>query len=211
MSVFRFKYFSFMNDFWKYLFWTIWCILFIRHTHFVYVGCSLSSVPISFSWVIFIKGFCSVFPSLFIFRHYLKQFYRVEVSNCNCGFRYFSFQFCQLFVKSFCFAFRFVFLGPHLWHMGVPRLVAEWELQLLAHSTATAMWDLSHVCDLSYSSWQCWILNPLSETRDQTHILMDTSQVHYCWDTMELQFVNFEALFLGVFRIDLSSWGSCYH
>ena len=76
------------------------------------------------------------------------------------------------------FGFVFAFLGLHLWHMEVPRLGAEWELQSLAY--ATAMPDLSHVCDLYHSSRQRWILNPLSETRDQTHVLMDTSQVHYC-------------------------------
>ena len=31
--------------------------------------------------------------------------------------------------------------------------------------------------DLSHSLWQHWILNPLSEARNRTHILMDTSQV----------------------------------
>ena len=30
------------------------------------------------------------------------------------------------------------------------------------------------------SSWQCQILNPLSKARDQTCILMDTSQIHFC-------------------------------
>ena len=45
--------------------------------------------------------------------------------------------------------FSFVFLGPYPWHMEVPRLGVEWELQLLATatSTATAMPYLSHVCD----------------------------------------------------------------
>ena len=30
---------------------------------------------------------------------------------------------------------------------------------------------------LQHSSWKCWILNPLSKARDQTYILMDTTQV----------------------------------
>ena len=47
-------------------------------------------------------------------------------------------------------------------------------------ATATAMRDLSHVCNLHDRSQQHRILNPLSEARDQTHILMDTSQSHYC-------------------------------
>ena len=38
-------------------------------------------------------------------------------------------------------------------------------------------WDPSHICSLHHSSRQCQILNPLSEARDQTHILMDTSRV----------------------------------
>ena len=33
--------------------------------------------------------------------------------------------------------FPFCFLGPHLWHMEVPRLGVEWELQLPAYTTAT--------------------------------------------------------------------------
>ena len=40
------------------------------------------------------------------------------------------------------------------------------------------------VCDLHHSSWQCWILNPLSEARDQTRVLMDTSQAFYGQVTM---------------------------
>ena len=32
--------------------------------------------------------------------------------------------------------------------------------------------------DLHHSSWQCWILNPLNEARDQTHNLVDITQVH---------------------------------
>ena len=39
--------------------------------------------------------------------------------------------------------------------------------------------DLSHVCDLHHSSQQHRILNPLSEARDQTCVLMDASQIHF--------------------------------
>ena len=49
----------------------------------------------------------------------------------------------------------------------------ESELQLPVYSTATASLDPSHVCDLHHSSWQQWILNPLSKARDQTCNLMD--------------------------------------
>ena len=70
-----------------------------------------------------------------------------------------------------------VFLGLYLQHMEVPRLGVKSELQMPAYSTATATQDLSHVCDLHHGSWQHRVFNPLSEARDQTHVLMDTSRV----------------------------------
>ena len=45
--------------------------------------------------------------------------------------------------------------------------------------------DLSHICDLHYSSKKCQILNPLSEARDWTCILTDTGWVRYHWATIE--------------------------
>ena len=70
----------------------------------------------------------------------------------------------------------FVYLGPRLWHMEVPRLGVESELQPPAHTTATGtnrMWDPHH------SSQQHQIPNPLSKARDWTHVLMNASQVCY--------------------------------
>ena len=52
--------------------------------------------------------------------------------------------------------FFFSFLGPHPWHIEVPRLGVRLELQ--AYTMATATPDLSHICDLYCSSWQCQIL-----------------------------------------------------
>ena len=60
--------------------------------------------------------------------------------------------------------------------MEVPRLGVEAELQLLAAATATVMQDLSRVCDLHHSTRQRWILNPVSEARDQTRHLMVPSR-----------------------------------
>ena len=75
--------------------------------------------------------------------------------------------------------FLFSFSGPYLGHMEVPRLGVELELWLTAYSTATAtaMRDPSGICGLHHRSWQHQILNPLSEARDRTRILMDTSQI----------------------------------
>ena len=46
----------------------------------------------------------------------------------------------------------FAFLGLHPWHMKVPRLGVESELQLPAYTTAITMPDPSHICDLHHSS-----------------------------------------------------------
>ena len=45
----------------------------------------------------------------------------------------------------------FFSLGPYSLHMEDPRLEVKLELQLLAYTTATAMWGLIRVCDLHHS------------------------------------------------------------
>ena len=72
-----------------------------------------------------------------------------------------------------------IFLGSYLWHIEVPRLEAESELQLPAYTTTTAVPYPSLVCDPCHGSLQCWILNPLRKARDQTFVLLDISQVCY--------------------------------
>ena len=59
--------------------------------------------------------------------------------------------------RSFCYVL-FCILRLHLWHMEILKLGVESELQLLAYTTATAMQDPSHVCDLHHSLQQHWIL-----------------------------------------------------
>ena len=80
----------------------------------------------------------------------------------------------------FCFvAFR---VAPVAY--GGPRLGVALELQLLVFATvATATQDLSCMCELPRSSRQCRIPNPLSEARDQTCILRDTSGIRCCFAT----------------------------
>ena len=81
--------------------------------------------------------------------------------------------------KVFIFSYLFCFLGWHPQHMEVPRLGVELELQLPAYTTAPATWDPSCLCDLYHSPGQRWILNLLSEARDQICILMHISWIHF--------------------------------
>ena len=86
------------------------------------------------------------------------------------------------FLFIFYFYFIFCFLGLHLWHMKVPRLGVESELQLPASTTVTATWDMSHICDLHCSSHQCPILNPLSKAGDRTWILVGFISAEPQWE-----------------------------
>ena len=97
--------------------------------------------------------------------------------------------------------FCFLFLGPHPSHMEVPRLGVELELLLSAYATAAAMQDQSHICNLCHSSQQHWVTDPLSEARDQTCILMDSSQICFCCANMGTSPVCFVLL-----KISLKSW-----
>ena len=57
--------------------------------------------------------------------------------------------------------------------------------------------DQSCICNLHNGSWQHQILNPLSKARDQTCVLMDTSQIHFHWAMMRTpQKFHFIYLFL---------------
>ena len=98
--------------------------------------------------------------------------------DCDSG--YVGYMICQNLLNNIIYLFIYflLFLGPHPRHMEVPRLAAQPELQLPAYATATAMPDLSCVCDLHHSSWQCRILNPLGEARVQTHDLMVPRRIH---------------------------------
>ena len=61
--------------------------------------------------------------------------------------------------------------------MEVPGLGVELELQLPAYNIATATPGPSCNCELHCSFRQCQILNLLTEARDPTHILINTSPV----------------------------------
>ena len=97
--------------------------------------------------------------------------HRKELKWWACYRKFICFFACLLACLLACF------LGPYLEHMKVPRQGVKWELQLPACPTATAAPDLSHVCNLHHSSRQCQILNPLSEARDRTCVLTNTSWI----------------------------------
>ena len=86
---------------------------------------------------------------------------------------------CPPSLESWILLFIYLFIFTVGLHMEIPRLGVKLELQLPANTTATATQDPRQVCDLHHSSRQHGILNPLSEARDQTCILMNTSWVHY--------------------------------
>ena len=84
---------------------------------------------------------------------------------------------CDLFYMKFYVFFFFCFLGLHPRHMEVPRLGVKLELSLPAYTIATATPDPRYVYSLHHSSWQRWILNPLSKARDQTRNFMVPSWI----------------------------------
>ena len=64
-----------------------------------------------------------------------------------------------------------------IWHIAVPRLEVELELQMPATAIAT---EGSELClQPSHSSQQHWIPHPLRMARDQTRVLMGTSRIHF--------------------------------
>ena len=80
--------------------------------------------------------------------------------------------------------YYFGFLGPHSWHMEVPRLGVVSESWPLAYTTATATSDPSCICNLYLSSQQCQILNPLREARYGICNLLVPSLMHFHCATM---------------------------
>ena len=106
------------------------------------------------------------------------------------------------------FKFNFYFLcslEPHLWHMRVPRLGAESELQWLACSRATATQELSCVCELCHSSLQRHIVSPLSKAGDWTCNLMDSGWFFHNSLSHNGNSLSFFCLFVFVFFFSMYS------
>ena len=81
----------------------------------------------------------------------------------------------DLFASGILFTYLFIFRVTPEAYGG-----SEARGQIRASAAGLATQDPSRICDLHHSSQQCWILNPLSEARDQIHLLMDISWVCYC-------------------------------
>ena len=64
---------------------------------------------------------------------------------------------------------------------------ARGQIGAIAASSA----DLSYVCNLHHSWWQCRILNSLTRAKNWTRVLMDTSQVCFHCTTMGTPRVHF--------------------
>ena len=82
----------------------------------------------------------------------------------------------------YLFLFLFWFLGPQPWHMEVPRLGVKLELQLPAYTTATAMQELSRICDLHHSSREHRILDPLRIEPASSWILVGFISTEPQWE-----------------------------
>ena len=122
---------------------------------------------------IYLLRYCFLFVCVLCLKPFVGSSYQtIETKHSRMAYK-----------EAFFFFFLsfFVFLGPYLRHMEVPKLGVKLELQLPAYATATATWDPSHVCDLHHSSRQRQILNLLSKARNWNFILLDTSQICFCW------------------------------
>ena len=108
----------------------------------------------------------------YIFRELAKRLY-----ESLCTYRFCCCCCCLCVCVCVCVFWLFGFLGPYLQYMEILRLGVKSDLELPAYTTT--MPHLSHICHLFHRSWQCQILNPLSEVRDETCVLMDTNWVCY--------------------------------
>ena len=124
------------------------------------------------TWCTVILIYCKIHGFYFKARNFLKIILNMEqIKNLLTKW----FRECDL--KNWLYIqnqFFFSFLWLYLWHMEVPGLQVELELQLQAYDTAIATPDPSCIYDLYHRLQQHWILNPLREARDWTHIPADT-------------------------------------
>ena len=87
-------------------------------------------------------------------------------------FKFCFLEFSGIFFKVFFFFFFLFAAIPVAYGSSGARGQIRATAASLHHSHST--WDRSRVCNLHHRFWQHWILKPLSEARNQTHILTDT-------------------------------------
>ena len=109
----------------------------------------------------------------------LQEYGSICLTSPGACQQYFTFQVVPKTPRhSWCYLFSFFFFsGLYLQHREAPRVGVQSGLQLPTCTTATAKRDPSHIFDLRCNLKQRWILNPLTEARDQVCILMGTSWV----------------------------------
>ena len=114
--------------------------------------------------------------------------YTVAVIYAEC----FSFWICQL--ASLGVIFFFFLFRSILSAYGDSQARGWIGVASGAYIIATAMPDPSCISDLHHSSQQHQIHNPLSEARDRTRVLMDTSQICFHWAMTGTLMVSFYLL-----------------
>ena len=112
----------------------------------------------------------------------LKEFCFTTCLNYTLGPILWFWVFVYLFIHLFIYLLLLFRAGPVAY--GISQAREQIRATAATYTTNTAIQYLIHTCELYHSSGQCWILNPLRETRDQIQVLMDTSWVHYCWAIM---------------------------
>ena len=117
--------------------------------------------------------------------------------------KYYSKSFTSLFFFFFCF-YR---VTPVAYGSSQARGWIGATAASLHHSHSNARSE--PVCDLHPISWQRWIPNPMSEARDRTCILMDTSLIHFRCATIGTPkfFIFFVYAFLFCFRAAPAAYG----
>ena len=142
------------------------------------------STLLSVGYISLVKRFCLKLP-----------FTQLSKTCQLCAFPLFA-QMPWRWLQFGFFFFFSCFLGPHLWLMEFPRLGIQLELHMPAYTTATAISDPNHVCNLHHSSRQHWILHLLSKARDWTCNLMVPSRIHFhCSTTGILLFASWFRVF----------------
>ena len=151
---------------------------------------------------------CGQIKIAFIFKNSTIQTFLFQTTSSHIWYKIVRFFYLVIYLSLYIYIFVVVvcLFRAALYHMAVPRLGVQSELQLVTYATATRMQDLSHVCDLHLSSWQHWILNPLCKARDRTHNLMVPSQIHFhCAKMGTPRFIYIKSEFIPLTEIPFLS------